>query len=116
MKRSFIAFNLLDRPPLLMYFDVLTLIGAVSCRSMMGMYCYFIQFSTFDPKQVPFLDVCNTMLNPSLPLTSLDYEEFGDPRIEAEFELIRSYSPYDNIPLGTCHPPVLVTASFHDSR
>ncbi|KAK1310867.1 hypothetical protein QJS10_CPA08g01806 [Acorus calamus] len=47
--------------------------------------------------KVPFLDICNTMLDPSLPLTILDYEEFGDPNTQADFEMIRSYSPYDNI-------------------
>lgn len=66
--------------------------------------------------QVPFLDICNTMLDPSLPLTKLDYEEFGNPQIQSQFEYIRSYSPYDNIPSGVCHPSVLVTASFHDAR
>ncbi|KAH9772228.1 prolyl oligopeptidase family protein [Citrus sinensis] len=48
--------------------------------------------------KVPFLDICNTMLDPSLPLTKLDYEEFGNPQIQSQFEYIRSYSPYDNIP------------------
>lgn len=66
--------------------------------------------------QVPFLDICNTMLDPSLPLTKLDYEEFGNPQIQSQFQYIQSYSPYDNIPSGVCHPSVLVTASFHDSR
>lgn len=66
--------------------------------------------------QVPFLDVCNTMLDSSLPLTMLDYEEFGDPRIESVFEFLRSYSPYDNISEGTCTPSMLVMASFNDSR
>ncbi|KAL5828577.1 hypothetical protein ACOSQ3_018045 [Xanthoceras sorbifolium] len=66
--------------------------------------------------KVPFLDICNTLLDPSLPLTTLDYEEFGNPQIQSQFELIQSYSPYDNIPCGVCHPSVLVTASFHDSR
>ncbi|KAH9772226.1 prolyl oligopeptidase family protein [Citrus sinensis] len=66
--------------------------------------------------KVPFLDICNTMLDPSLPLTKLDYEEFGNPQIQSQFEYIRSYSPYDNIPSGVCHPSVLVTASFHDAR
>lgn len=66
--------------------------------------------------KVPFLDICNTMLDPSLPLTKLDYEEFGNPQIQSQFEYIQSYSPYDNIPSGVCHPSVLVTASFHDSR
>ncbi|XP_042377444.1 protease 2-like [Zingiber officinale] len=65
--------------------------------------------------KVPFLDICNTLMNPSLPLTILDYDEFGDPRNPSEFQIIRHYSPYDNITQG-CYPPVLVTASFHDSR
>lgn len=71
---------------------------------------------TVSPKQVPFLDICNTMLDPTLPLTVLDYEEFGDPRHQTEFETIQSYSPYDNLPSGICYPSVLVTASFYDSR
>ncbi|URE22108.1 BSD [Musa troglodytarum] len=65
--------------------------------------------------KVPFLDICNTMLNPCLPLTILDYDEFGDPRNQADFEIIHHYSPFDNITQG-CYPSVLVTASFHDSR
>lgn len=66
--------------------------------------------------KVPFLDICNTLLDPSLPLTVLDYEEFGNPQIQSEFESILSYSPYDNIPRSGCCPSMLVTASFHDSR
>ncbi|KAM7265070.1 hypothetical protein ACFE04_002753 [Oxalis oulophora] len=66
--------------------------------------------------KVPFLDICNTLLDPSLPLTILDYEEFGNPEMQSEFESILSYSPYDNIRTAACYPSVLVTASFHDSR
>ncbi|KAI4357962.1 hypothetical protein L6164_001874 [Bauhinia variegata] len=66
--------------------------------------------------KVPFLDVCNTLLNPSLPLTILDYEEFGNPQIQSHFDSIFSYSPYDNIRQGSCYPPVLVTAALNDSR
>ncbi|PRQ40557.1 putative oligopeptidase B [Rosa chinensis] len=66
--------------------------------------------------KVPFLDVCNTLMDPSLPLTILDYEEFGNPQIKSQFEHILSYSPYDNISQGSCYPSMLVTASFHDSR
>ncbi|XP_048228684.1 protease 2 isoform X3 [Ricinus communis] len=66
--------------------------------------------------KVPFLDVCNTLLDPSLPLTILDYEEFGNPRIQSQFDCIRSYSPYDNIRRNDCVPSMLVTASFLDSR
>jgi hypothetical protein len=56
------------------------------------------------------------MMDPTLPLTVLDYEEFGDPNIPAEFEAICSYSPYDNLSPGVCYPPVLVTASYNDTR
>ncbi|KAL6655388.1 hypothetical protein ACP70R_006214 [Stipagrostis hirtigluma subsp. patula] len=66
--------------------------------------------------KVPFLDICNTMLDPTLPLTVLDYEEFGDPNIPAEFDAMCSYCPYDNLSPGVCYPPVLVTASFNDTR
>ncbi|XP_019462191.1 PREDICTED: uncharacterized protein LOC109361251 isoform X2 [Lupinus angustifolius] len=66
--------------------------------------------------KVPFLDVCNTLLDPSLPLTILDYEEFGNPQIQSNFDSIFSYSPYDNIPQGSCFPSVLVTAAVNDSR
>ncbi|KAM1102541.1 hypothetical protein ACFX14_011401 [Malus domestica] len=66
--------------------------------------------------KVPFLDICNTLMDPSLPLTILDYEEFGNPQIQSEFELIFTYSPYDNISQGSCYPSMLVTASLHDSR
>ncbi|KAJ7943291.1 protease 2 [Quillaja saponaria] len=66
--------------------------------------------------KVPFLDISNTMLNPSLPLTILDYEEFGNPQLKSQFDSILSCSPYDNIPQGSCYPSVLVKAAFHDSR
>ncbi|KAI3867369.1 hypothetical protein MKX03_036496 [Papaver bracteatum] len=66
--------------------------------------------------KVPFLDICNTLLDPSLPLTMLDHDEFGDPRIKHQFDFLRSYSPYDNILSGVCYPSMLVTASFLDSR
>ncbi|KAG7979052.1 hypothetical protein I3843_05G110800 [Carya illinoinensis] len=66
--------------------------------------------------KVPFLDICNTLLDPNLPLTLLDYEEFGNPRIQSQFESILSYSPYDNITRDACYPSMLITASFNDSR
>lgn len=56
------------------------------------------------------------MLDRSLPLTILDYDEFGDPRDQDDYETIRSYSPYDNISPCVCYPSMLITASFHDSR
>nr|GMC86502.1 Oligopeptidase B, putative [Ipomoea batatas] len=66
--------------------------------------------------KVPFLDICNTLLDPTLPLTILDYEEFGNPQIESYFNYILKYSPYDNISHELCFPATLVTASYNDSR
>ncbi|GAB4840171.1 hypothetical protein Ancab_020936 [Ancistrocladus abbreviatus] len=66
--------------------------------------------------KVPFLDVCNTLMDTSLPLTILDHEEFGNPQIKPELESIMRYSPYDNIAEGLCYPAMLLMASFNDSR
>nr|CAB3453567.1 unnamed protein product [Digitaria exilis] len=63
--------------------------------------------------KVPFLDVCNTLLHPILPLTAIDYEEFGFPVDHEEFLAIRKYSPYDNIQRDVPYPAVFVTSSFN---
>src|SRR4030095_8996736 len=47
--------------------------------------------------QVPFVDVINTMLDESLPLTVGEFEEWGNPKIEAEYRYMKTYSPYDNV-------------------
>lgn len=65
--------------------------------------------------EVPFVDVLNTLLDPELPLTEYDFDEFGDPAIEEEFHWIRAYSPYDNI-REQAYPPMLVTAAMNDQR
>jgi hypothetical protein len=67
----------------------------------------------FSPFQVPFLDVCNTLLHPILPLTAIDYEEYGFPVDHEEFLAIRKYSPYNNIQKGVSYPAVFVTSSFN---
>ena len=64
---------------------------------------------------VPFLDVMNTMLDASLPLTVPEYEEWGDPNQEPYFHYMLSYSPYDNLKPGR-HPAMLVKTSLHDSQ
>jgi oligopeptidase B len=64
---------------------------------------------------VPFVDVMNTMLDASLPLTVPEYEEWGDPNEEEYFRYMLSYSPYDNLKAGS-HPPMLVKTSLHDSQ
>ncbi len=65
---------------------------------------------------VPFVDVLNTMLDTSLPLTPIEWPEWGNPIADpAAFEYIRSYSPYDQLKAGR-YPPMLVTASLNDPR
>ncbi|XP_061352527.1 uncharacterized protein LOC133297406 [Gastrolobium bilobum] len=63
--------------------------------------------------KVPFLDPTNTLLYPILPLTAVDYEEFGYPWDLDDFLAIREYSPYDNIQKDVLYPAVLVTSSFN---
>jgi oligopeptidase B len=64
---------------------------------------------------VPFVDVLNTMSDPSLPLTVTEYEEWGNPQDPKYFDYMASYSPYDNIE-GKQYPNLLVTAGLNDPR
>lgn len=64
---------------------------------------------------VPFVDVLTTMLDPSLPLTVGEYEEWGDPRRKADFLRMLAYSPYDNL-APRAYPPLLIEAGLHDSQ
>jgi oligopeptidase B len=65
--------------------------------------------------QVPFVDVMNTMLDASLPLTVPEYEEWGNPNEPEAFETMLSYSPYDNLRAAP-YPAMLVKTSLHDSQ
>lgn len=65
---------------------------------------------------VPFVDVLNTMLNADLPLTPIEWPEWGNPIEDAEsFDYIRSYSPYDQIEAKE-YPPIFATAGLNDPR
>ncbi len=64
---------------------------------------------------VPFLDVMNDMMDPSLPLTTTDYPEWGNPNDKAAYDYILSYSPYDNLH-PAAYPPMLLTESLNDSQ
>jgi oligopeptidase B len=65
--------------------------------------------------QVPFVDVINTMLDASLPLTTSEYIEWGNPNRKAEFDYMIKYSPYDNIKAQR-YPAMLVRVSLNDSQ
>lgn len=65
--------------------------------------------------KMPFVDVVNTMLDASLPLTVGEYEEWGNPNKPDEYKYIRSYSPYDNLE-KKAYPTILVKTSFNDSQ
>jgi oligopeptidase B len=64
---------------------------------------------------VPFVDVVTTMLDESLPLTTGEYEEWGDPRVKEHYEYMLSYSPYDNVAPRE-YPHILVTTGLNDSQ
>jgi len=64
---------------------------------------------------VPFVDVLNTMLDPTLPLTVIEYDEWGNPNVKKYYWYIKSYSPYDNVKAQD-YPNMLVTAGLNDPR
>ncbi|MFT5513136.1 MAG: oligopeptidase B [Bacteroidia bacterium] len=65
--------------------------------------------------QVPFVDVVTTMLDESIPLTTGEFDEWGNPKDEPYYNYIKSYSPYDNIEKKD-YPNMLVTTGLHDSQ
>lgn len=65
--------------------------------------------------EVPFVDVVHSMLDPTIPLTVNEWDEWGDPRDPEMFAYLRSYSPYENLPASP-RPAMLVTGSMHDPR
>lgn len=65
--------------------------------------------------QVPFVDVVTTMSDPSIPLTTNEYDEWGNPANKESYEYMKSYSPYDNVK-KQAYPNMLVTTGLHDSQ
>jgi oligopeptidase B len=65
--------------------------------------------------QVPFLDVVTTMLDESIPLTTGEFDEWGNPKNKEYYDYMLSYSPYDNIE-AKAYPNILITSGFHDSQ
>ena len=65
--------------------------------------------------QVPFVDVVTTMLDETIPLTTGEYDEWGNPNDKAYYDYMKSYSPYDNIEAKD-YPNTLITTGFHDSQ
>ncbi len=67
--------------------------------------------------QVPFVDALTSILDPSLPLTVTEWEEWGDPLHDPEvYRYMKSYSPYENIAADRDYPPVLAVTSLNDTR
>ncbi len=64
---------------------------------------------------VPFVDVMNTMLDASIPLTVIEYEEWGNPNTKEYFDYMMSYSPYDNV-AAKAYPHMLITGGLNDTR
>jgi oligopeptidase B len=67
--------------------------------------------------QVPFVDALTSMLDPTLPLTVPEWEEWGDPLHDPRvYEYMKSYSPYENIVPSVAYPPILALTSLNDTR
>jgi len=65
--------------------------------------------------EVPYVDVITTMLDPSIPLTTGEYDEWGNPNVKEYYDYMLSYSPYDNVEAKN-YPAMLVTTGLHDSQ
>ena len=65
--------------------------------------------------QVPFVDVVTTMLDESIPLTTGEYDEWGNPNEKMYYDYMLSYSPYDNVEAKD-YPAMLITTGLHDSQ
>ena len=64
---------------------------------------------------VPFVDVVTTMLDDDIPLTTFEYDEWGNPNNKDSYEYMLSYSPYDQVE-GKDYPALFITTGYHDSQ
>jgi oligopeptidase B len=65
--------------------------------------------------EVPFVDLMTTMSDPTIPLTTFEYEEWGNPAIKGQYDYMLSYSPYDNV-TARAYPAMFVTAGLYDTQ
>lgn len=65
--------------------------------------------------QVPFVDVVTTMLDASIPLTTAEYEQWGNPNAKEAYDYMKSYSPYDNV-IAAKYPHIYIETGYHDSQ
>jgi len=86
--------------------------GGLLIGAVLNMSASLFQVTVAD---VPFVDAINTMIDPSIPLTVNEYEEWGNPAEKEYFEYMITYSPYDNLKPGA-YPHLLVTAGLNDPR
>ncbi|OGR42018.1 MAG: oligopeptidase B [Elusimicrobia bacterium GWA2_61_42] len=84
------------------------LVGAVANLAPVGLYKGIIA-------DVPFVDVVTTMLDPDIPLTTGEYDEWGDPKVKEAYDYMLSYSPYDNVERKP-YPNLLITTGLNDSQ
>jgi oligopeptidase B len=84
------------------------LMGAAANMAPEGLYRSILA-------EVPFVDVVTTMLDDSIPLTTGEYDEWGDPNVKEDYEYMLSYSPYDNVSARP-YPAMFITAGLHDSQ
>ncbi|HKI53534.1 MAG TPA: prolyl oligopeptidase family serine peptidase [Anaerolineales bacterium] len=96
--------------------DYLAILG-VSAGGLLVTACMTMRPNLFKAviAKVPFVDVVTTMSDPTIPLTTLEYDEWGNPENKEHFDYMLSYSPYDNI-RETDYPNLLLTGGFHDPR
>ena len=96
--------------------DAVTIRGASAGGLLVGA-CITMRPELFNAvvAEVPFVDVVNTMSDPTLPLTITEWEEWGDPRSEPAASYMASYSPYDNT-ASAAYPAVYITAGLNDPR